>query len=47
MNLAFVYQVINMLNNDKDIHKQQKVLGLHFRQTIFPTNCIQGPAELS
>ena len=44
MNMASVRQVNNMLGNDKDVKKQQKVMG--FWQTMFPTSCIQGPAEL-
>ena len=35
-----------MLGNDKDVRKQQKVIGLRFCQTMFPTGCIQGPVEL-
>lgn len=36
--MASVYRVINNLGNDKDVKKQ--------RQTMFPTGCMQGPAQL-
>ena len=34
--------------DDKDVQKQQNVLCLRlcFWQTMFPTSCIQGPAEI-